>query len=472
MSRQSLSHRAGFAYRAIVVIFAIMAMVVAVVWLMVKQVDWSPTETGPMMHTVARGNFSHEIIERGEIESASNVEVRCEVPSRGQPGTAILWIIPEGTYVKPGDKLVELDSSELEKEQTQQQIACNASASEAVKVKEELEAAEKAEEEYIKGIYPLERSRIKDKIFIAEESKRQAEETSEYTKGLAKRGYVTDLRVRKDTIAVKKSANELATAELELKVLDRFTKSRQLKEFESRKKTAQAALESAKASDLLEQEKLQRINDQIEKCTILAKEPGQVVYAHEDRWGNNNDMFIKEGTLVRDRQMIIRLPDPKRMQVKANIKEAAITMVKKGMPVKIRLDVFPDEELRGSVEKVNEYPASDSWWGSSAKEYQTTIKIISSYHDLKPGLTTEVKIEVESLQKVLQVPVQAIFEHGRQHYCIMGKDNEWRAQKVKIGSTNDKVVVICEGLKQGDQVVLGAFAYRDKVDLPKVTGEK
>lgn len=72
--------------------------------------------------TVNRGPFDHIVLEQGEIESSSNTEVLCEVKSRGGGGVAILWVIDEGARVKKGDKLVELDSSELELRLKEQRI--------------------------------------------------------------------------------------------------------------------------------------------------------------------------------------------------------------------------------------------------------------------------------------------------------------------------------------------------------------
>ena len=63
---------------------------------------------------VVSAPFDHIVLEQGEIESSSNTEVICEVKSRGTTGTPILWVIDEGAKVKEGDKLVELDSSQLE----------------------------------------------------------------------------------------------------------------------------------------------------------------------------------------------------------------------------------------------------------------------------------------------------------------------------------------------------------------------
>ncbi len=71
------------------------------------------------------GPFDHIVLEQGEIESSSNQVVLCEVKARGssQGGVAILWVIDEGARVKKGDKLVELDSSELELREKEQRIS-------------------------------------------------------------------------------------------------------------------------------------------------------------------------------------------------------------------------------------------------------------------------------------------------------------------------------------------------------------
>ena len=84
-------------------------------------------------------------------------------------------------------------------------------------------------------------------------------------------------------------------------------------------------------------------------------------------------------------------------------------------------------------------------------------------------MTAEVKIRVQTIPNVLQVPVQAIVEHGGKNYCLLyDKEAGWSKQEVKVGSTNDKTVVILEGLKAGDKVVMGAGKHRDKVSWPKL----
>ncbi|HLA85222.1 MAG TPA: efflux RND transporter periplasmic adaptor subunit [Thermoguttaceae bacterium] len=472
MRRTRPFDRAGFSTRAVIVVLALLTASGLVAWLMAKQVDWAPSTKGPLLHTVKRGEFLHEINERGEVESASNVEIRCEVQSRGMGGITILELIPEGTYVQPGDKLVVLDKSALENERKQQEITCSNSEAAVLTAENDLAAAEIAKSEYLQGLYILNENLIQNKKFVAEEAERQALQNLKYSEGLAKKGYVTELRVETDRIAVAKAKLDRESADLELRVLREFTKDKTVKQFDSSISIVQARLNSAKATHKIDTDQLALIQSQVDKCTILAPAAGQVVYANEFRRHGGQDIVIEEGTMVRERQSIIRLPDPKRMQVTAKINEAKITMVREGMPATIRLDAFPDREFEGVVERVNEYPAPTSFWAANVKEYETFVKILGSLDDLKPGLTAEVRIQVEEQHDVLLVPVQTVFEHGEHHYCILPEGKGFRAQEVQIGSTNEKFVILREGLREDDQIVLAAFDYRDKVNLPKLPDKK
>ena len=56
-------------------------------------------DTGELItQSVGRGAFDHIVLEQGEIDSSSNIEVDCKVKSSGSGsgGVAILWVIDEG----------------------------------------------------------------------------------------------------------------------------------------------------------------------------------------------------------------------------------------------------------------------------------------------------------------------------------------------------------------------------------------
>lgn len=464
--------RAGFSLRGLLIALAMVLIIPAIAFSVLPSWPWSSEEIGPMLHVVERGEFIHEITERGDVESASNVEIRCEVQAQGSGGTTILEIVPEGTYVQPGDQLVRLDSSGLEDEKTKQMITCANSEAVMIQAENDLESAQIALKEYVDGQYVQEKQSMESDIFVAEENLRRGIDFAEYSEKLAAKGFVTKVQYEADKFAVEKYKKDKDAAETRLRVLENYTKEKMTKQLEADIKTFKAKFEAAEHSHKLDKEKLELINTQIAKCVINAPEAGQVVYANQRDSRGGNEVIIEEGTTVRERQVIFRLPDPKRMQVKAKINEAKIALVSEGMRASIRMDAYQNMELKGKVEKVNEYPAPTSWFSSNVKEYETIIHIEEPPPGLRPGLTAQVKIRVNVLPDVVQVPVQTIFEHGDgKHYAVVRDGSGWRPQQVEIGATNDKFVVIREGLEAGQNIVLNALAYREKIAMPEVPPE-
>jgi HlyD family secretion protein len=477
--------RAGFSTRGLFLALSLVLAVPAIAWSVLRNGPWSlQGDDGPMMHRVERGQFIHEITERGDVESASNVEIVSKVKSGGyggggrsgggggsSGGVAILWIIPEGTNVEPGDKVVELDSSALDLDRIQQEIVVHNSEATVIQARNVLDAAEIAKEEYLKGTYREDELSLDNQIEEATEKRDRLKEYWEFSKMMNEKGYVTKLQLQADYSALLQAENQLELAQLQRKVLGDYKKRKMVLQLDADIATAKAKLAAEEASFKLDQERLEDLKEQIKNCTIYTQQAGQVVYANREGHRGTDDVIIEEGTLIRERQPIIRLPDPKRMQVKARINEAKISLVKTGMSATVRLDAFPDTELKGVVQDVKEYPAPTGWWGSNVKEYETIIKILDPSIGLRPGYTAQVKIRVEQLPDVLQVPVQAIIEHGKKDYCVLRDGTGFRAREVILGSTNDKTVVIEGGLEEGEEVVLNANAYRKEVGLPDVSPE-
>jgi len=460
----------GIAYRGLITAVVVLFVVLVLTWALWPGFSFSAQEAAPIMHLVERGEFVHEITESGNVESGNNVEIRCEVEAKGAAGTTILEIVPEGTAVEKGQVVVKLDSSALEKELVNEQIVCNNSKATVIQAQNVLETAQISKREYLEGKYKLEKQSIENEIIVAEENHRRAVDYVKYSERLAAKGYVTALQLEADRFAVEKALNELESAKTKLLVLEEFTKEKQLRQFEADILIAEANLKAKQASHNLDLQQLALLKEQVEKCVIRSPQDGQAVYANVTR-RHGTDTVIDEGERVRENQVIIRLPDPSQMQVDVKISEAKITLVEVGMPATIRLDAFPDMELAGKVEMVNELPEPTGWFSTGAKEYKTIIRVEDPPPGLRPGLTAQVKIHVERRADVLQVPVQAVFEHGGKYYCVIQEAGGFQSREVQIGSSNDEFVIIRQGLEEGQEIVLHAAAYRQKVDLPELADE-
>ena len=53
----------------------------------------------------------------------------------------------------------------------------------------------------------------------------------------------------------------------------------------------------------------------------------------------------------------------------------------------------------------------------------------------------------------MQLPAQSVFERSGKHWCIVPDGSNLTAKQVQIGATNDKFVVVQEGLSDNDVVL-------------------
>lgn len=422
----------------------------------------------PLPTKVVRSAFEHSVIEQGEVESSVNVEIKSQVKTRNTSGMQILWVIPEGSFVKEGDVVVRLDGSALEQERDQQKIACNTSLAIKVQAENLYRASVIARTEYLEGTFQQEKQTIQSEIFVAEETLRRAEQYAKYSQRLAGKGYLTALQLEADRFAVEKAKNDLELAKRKLFVLENYTREKTLRTLESDIATNKAKWESEEESYRLELKKLADIEEQLALCTIRAPQDGQIVYANvPNPRGGTAEFIVEPGSTVREGQAILRMPDTKNMQVKAKINESRITNVRVGQQVTIRIDALGDEPLRGVVKKVNSFAEPASWHSSAVKQYATEITILDPPPDIRTGLTAEVAIHVERVPDALQVPIQSVVENGGKTYVLAQTAGKWEPVEVKIGSTNDKFVRIESGLNAEQVVAANPRQHLDRFPFSK-----
>jgi HlyD family secretion protein len=318
--------------------------------------------------TVWKGPYDYAVIEQGLLESGSNTEIRCQVRTRGS-GTAIIDVIPEGTTVKPGDILVELDSSNFTLEENAQKILVSTRQSQLATAENNLRAAEIAKKEYLEGLYLSQEKQLLSELFLAEQAKATAESGLESAKALHIKLIVTGLQVEAAHAALEDAVNKYQCAKINLDTLRNLTRQKEVTLLEASIASATAEVKAQQQSLRLEEERLKEIQDQIAKCTIKATAPGQVVYANETDYRGGMQFLVAPGATVRERQVIIWLPNANDMQVKATVNEARVTMVRPGMPVSVRVDALKDELLEGVVTKVNQFAEQTSFFSGSIRKY-------------------------------------------------------------------------------------------------------
>src|SRR5262249_33174974 len=160
--------------------------------------------------TVTRGDLPIVVTERGDLESSKTITAKCEVEFSGEqqrsPGLKIISILPEGTHVKKGDVVVELDSDKLKRTLAEQEVkyntaqgkfeaACqehevqkNKAESEVAKAKLALKLADLDLVKYVMGEYLADLDEKKGAIKLAEKELQDAEEKLTHFQAFVKKG--------------------------------------------------------------------------------------------------------------------------------------------------------------------------------------------------------------------------------------------------------------------------------------------
>ena len=423
----------------------------------------------PVSHTVEVGKYTKSLVQVGDKVSADDNLA--------------------------GDVVCELDSSSLfEKEKTQQiavtqgvadlekgrkniEIQQNQNQSDQAKARLDQELAELDLKKFVQGERSQQANELRGEVLIAQEELTQAEESYQYFKRLAKKGYKNQVELETARIAVVKARNKLAVAREKLSVLTDYTFERTFKELKEKAAEAgrelkrvrlqglaalaqfQAELSSRQLTYSVEVEKLKRLQRQIKACRLVAPQNGKVVYAKQQS-RRSEPTVIEEGATVRERQRIISLPDFSQMKVEVKIHEAKINNVREGLEARITVDALPDRKFRGTVEIVPDVPVKGSWPNHDLMLFETHVRIDDEkIGELKPGMNAKVQIVADERNNVLQAPIQAIIPIGNKYVAWVmpagSKTIELR-KDIEIGATNNKAVEIKSGLKEGDQVVLNA----------------
>ncbi|MEM7011511.1 MAG: HlyD family efflux transporter periplasmic adaptor subunit [Verrucomicrobiota bacterium] len=433
-----------------------------------------PSSSEYITAEVTSAPFIHEVWERGELESSNNVEVRCEVKSQNSSGINIIEIVPEGTIVKKDEFLVKLDDSALQTQLIQQEIICSNSEADVDDAVAALEAARLELLEYENGTFVQEKEQVQSELFVAQENKRRAEEYLGYSEKMAQRGYVSSVQIEADKFAVEKANKEFEVAQTKLNVLEKYTKTKQITLLNAAIKTAEGKVKAKKKTYELDAHRLAEIEDQIEKCTIYAPSAGQVVYANDpNRRSSSGDLLVAEGRPVRERQVIIRLPDANKMMVNAKVHESRINHLQPGMRATVTLDAYTDQVLSGEVVSIGEFPIpSYNMYQQHIKEYAVGVEIETNLPNLRPGMSAEVKVLVNQLEDAIQVPIHAVIERSERFFCAVPNGGEFETREIQVGPLNEDSIVVTEGLEIGESVVLRFPELEAMLDLPETDAEK
>ena len=460
-------------------------------------------------YEVKRGPLTISFVESGTIKAKEQIIIKNEVEGK----TSIISLIPEGTRVKKGDLLVELDASSLEDQKIDQEIRVQNAEASYISSKENLAVAENqaksdvelAEltlefaqqdlEKYIQGEYPYELDKAEAEITLAEEELTRAREALKWSQQLYDEKYISQTELQADQIAEKKKALDVQLAKESKDLLTDYTYKRNLDRLKSdvaQAEMAQARTECKAKADVIQaqanlkakeaeyqrqKDKLNKNECQIEKTKIYAPADGLVIYATSAKSGGFRRTVepLEQGQEVREREELIHLPTGNLSKAEITIHECNLEKIRIGLPAIITVDALPGKTFYGTVEHIAPLPDAQSrFMNPDLKVYNSEIYIEGSNDTLRTGMSCQAEIVVQQYQDAIYVPLQAVIRVGSEPTVyIAGKSFEPR--KVKVGLDNNKMIHILEGLDEGEVVLLNpplksaAAHSENSFDIPDKT---
>lgn len=201
------------------------------------------------------------------------------------------------------------------------------------------------------------------------------------------------------------------------------------------------------------QERYEKARRDYERTSVYAAKPGIVVYRKIWKPGTDEEGKVAIGDQVWGGRALLEIPDMSKMQVLCLIGEMDIERMRVGQRAFIRLEAFPGPVFNGVVADIAPM-ASPQPGAPDIHVFELVIDIDEQDARLKPGMSAEVEIVVQSLPDVLSVPLNAVFVRADRWVAYRLQGDEFAEVAVELAAQNATAAVVASGLAEGDIVAL------------------
>jgi len=381
---------------------------------------------------VKQGTFKVDVTTTGELRARKFVQV--QGPGNAQTvqvyQSKISSLVPEGTVVKEGDLIAELDRAPV-----------------ATKFNDVSLSLQKAQAEFTTAQLDSALN-----LAIAREDVRTAEFALEERKIAKEQAQYEAPTIRRQAeIDYEKAQRALEQAKRNL---------------DTKTKQAVAKMSSVGADLGRQQNQLKAIQEVMASFTIKAPSPGMVIYLRE--WNGKKKGVGSQWNAWEN--AVATLPDLSQMESQTYVNEVDVRKLSVGQSAVISLDADPSKRLIGKVTSIanigEQRPNQDS------KVFEVKIEVSKPDTTLRPGMTTSNAIETASFTNVLSVPLEAVVNEAGYSYVYKRDGRGVAKQMIETGAMNDNEIVVKNGLAKDDRVLLAPPADKTGIRTNVIPGLK
>ena len=367
---------------------------------------------------------SQLLLESGMLESAQEKLFSSKLPGESR----VARIVPDGSAIKRGEVLFELQNDAVAasvetarqrvRELQSQLFDANQEQNRAAKTAAlfektgsiRVEIAELQKDSYFgpQGEHSVKEAQLKRLIRSAEDTlnvavkleadaRRARNDVAAAEAGFRRIEAEQTRDNAKDELALLKGPlRALKTRTFELAI------SQARAEFELGKAEVQQQLEKAQnSSELAEvevaaaQKRLKEVMGKFAGKTVTAPFDGIAMHVTRSSRRSTEQQSVV-GAVVQERQQIIKVVNPNRLQARISVHESKARNVRVGQKCVLRIDAIPSQEFPGTVQKIANVPTPAAWPRTQVSTYTTIISFDKAPPALlKIGMTCEVRIKTD-----------------------------------------------------------------------------
>jgi len=363
---------------------------------------------------VAKGEFIIDLNTRGEVDALNSTSVSVPGGMRRRMSLQIVDMVPEGTIVKKGHFLFQLDKSEAQQRVDEQtDNLANARA--------ELES---------------EKANIASNMAQIQSDLEREKYSHEQAKlNLKMMEYEAEIKKQEYDLLMKKAEVALAQAEEKIKsqlIIDKAT----LMKAELKVKQAEAELREARTS--------------FDALTVTSPIDGLVVY--QEIWSGSGMKKIQVGDSPWWGMPLIKIPDLAVMQAKTVVSEVDISGVRSGQNSVITVDALEGKTYYGKITRVASLARRER--KTNAKVFDIEVTVDSTDGRLRPGMTCECRLITGRISNAVFIPIQSVFQKDDTTVVYVMGGHGPKKRKVRVGARSSNYVVVEKGLEPDEKVCL------------------
>lgn len=341
-----------------------------------------------------------------------------------QGRATIVDLVPEGTRVRRGDRLVRLDGSQLENDLVKLK-------SETARTEAELDALEH-------GTIPLEKHDFDVQL---EELRRQQEaerQILEDTRELVERNLVSRREVEQQ---------ELKLAGLAAKAGE-IARHRALAEAHLHP----AKLAQARAARDAARQQMALAERQLSNCVVTAPSDGLAVYL--PLHVGSEFRALRVGDTLYPNQPFLCIPDLGEFIVPCFIPESDLARFRVGQAALATPLAYPELRLAATVESLGVMAQAQPGFPAWQKYFRVIIRIDQRDERLRPGMSFHIEVSSHENAHAVLIPRLAVQWEQGQPYCQVRTAREVDRRPLKLGWNDTRYHEVLEGVAPGDRLVV------------------